>query len=198
MLGKIIAEQIVRDEVPVHNIELIGFSLGAHICGFTGKYIKAIKIGTKVKRIIGLDPAGPLFEFKNQNSRLAKDDADSVLVLHTDGGKFGMRSDIGTIEVYFNGGLAFQPACYKIKNFLNIPVGLFDNIVTCNHKVSITYFDESINSNGFLATKCGSYFYYNNGYCDKNEKMVIGESTPINASGRYYLETNGSPPYARN
>ena len=53
------------------NIAIAGHSLGAHIAGLTGKKI----VGGKVKTIIGLDPAGPLFDRNNTSCRLAATDA---------------------------------------------------------------------------------------------------------------------------
>ena len=41
----------------------IGHSLGSHVCGFTGK-------ARKLTGIIGLDPAGPIFDGPSQNSNL--------------------------------------------------------------------------------------------------------------------------------
>ena len=40
----------------LENVTLIGFSLGAHIVGLTGKKLKG-----KVRKIVALDPAGVLF-----------------------------------------------------------------------------------------------------------------------------------------
>ena len=89
-------KDIVQRKIFVH---CIGNSLGAHICGFTGKLIKhklkqkqgTPKITSILDRISALDPAGPLFfndneEYPNgikSTARLAYTDAHLVDVLHT-------------------------------------------------------------------------------------------------------------------
>ena len=80
-------------DYPLHT-HCIGHSLGAHVCGFTGRALKTIS-HLSLTRISGLDPAGPLFTndipypFKYYNiaqqARLNKDDADFVDIIHTDG-----------------------------------------------------------------------------------------------------------------
>ena len=52
----------------------IGHSLGAHVCGFTGK-------ANQLDAIIGLDPAGPLFEDNSKDNRLNNTDAKKVYVI---------------------------------------------------------------------------------------------------------------------
>jgi len=72
----------------------IGHSLGAHVCGFVGKYAKR-EFGWKIGRITGLDPAFPEF-YEGWNStewegfgkdcrlHLSMSDARFVDVIHTD------------------------------------------------------------------------------------------------------------------
>ena len=50
----------------------IGFSLGSHVCGFFGKTIKQnLGEGNKLTKIVGLDPAGPIFDFHEHFKELA-------------------------------------------------------------------------------------------------------------------------------
>lgn len=63
-----------------------------------------------------MDPAGPAFEGKNEDSRLSKHDAKLVIILHTDGGKFGYKSSFGALDFYANSGTAVQPGCTDSDN----------------------------------------------------------------------------------
>lgn len=60
-------------------VHLIGFSLGAHVSGFAGSDLPGLK------RITGLDPAGPLFEAQHPKARLDSSDANFVDVIHSNG-----------------------------------------------------------------------------------------------------------------
>ena len=62
---------------------LIGFSLGAHVVGFAGRTVGKAKI----KRIIGLDPAGPGFAQFSYPYKLNHDDAQFVVTLNANGYK---------------------------------------------------------------------------------------------------------------
>ena len=63
------------------NINMYGHSLGAHAVGFAGKSV----LNPKVRLIIGAEPAAPGFQGKSDNVKLAFTDAQSVLVMHTNG-----------------------------------------------------------------------------------------------------------------
>ena len=69
----------------IKNELVLGHSLGAHTCGFFGKSYDSLD------GIIGLDPAGPIFE-KNQNDqKLFKTDAKFVQAIYTNAEVFGYR-----------------------------------------------------------------------------------------------------------
>ena len=84
----------------------IGHSLGSQICGFFGKMSKKLNPPKTIDRIIGLDPAGPIFDFKEQDVtlKLDKSDALKVEVYHTNSQLLGFNDPIGDIDFYFNGG----------------------------------------------------------------------------------------------
>ena len=56
---------------PGMKFHCVGHSLGSHTCGFAGKNFP--KLGLRMSRISGLDPAGPLF-LKNFFDGLFSDD----------------------------------------------------------------------------------------------------------------------------
>jgi pancreatic triacylglycerol lipase len=97
--------------IQFNRVGLVGFSLGAHICGLAGKEVRR----GRVHSIIGLDPAGPLFSTRDPSGRLDAGDADYVEVIHTNGPTLlivgaGIGSPIGHADFWPNGGTS-QPGC---------------------------------------------------------------------------------------
>lgn len=77
------------------NLYCVGFSLGAHICGYAGN---TIQFG----RITGLDPARPIFD--GTKTGLYPASADMVDVIHTDIILAGSRQKRGHYDFYSNTG----------------------------------------------------------------------------------------------
>lgn len=119
--GEIITKlviELMEIGVALRNIHIIGHSLGAQVAGFIGQ-TTFNRTGQKIHRITGLDPAGPVFVSRPPSRRLSADDADIVVVVHTDGGAFGYYLACGTIDFYVNGGIPIQPGCDSNGTLLN-------------------------------------------------------------------------------
>lgn len=78
------------------NLLITGHSLGGHAAGISGKFVAR----GKVKTIIGLDPAGPLYTDGNDAERIAPGDADYVEIIHTNGWNLGFGNPIGQSDFY--------------------------------------------------------------------------------------------------
>ena len=103
----------------------IGHSLGAHICGFSGKQ-------RPLEGIIGIDPAGPIFESNSIHGRLTENDAKVVQAIHTTPGMMGITKSIGHIDIYINEG-PYQPACLVediICSHVDFPLFFLEHIWT--------------------------------------------------------------------
>ncbi|NWX24339.1 LIPR3 protein, partial [Aegotheles bennettii] len=90
-------------------IHLIGHSLGAHTAGEAGRRTQGIR------RVTGLDPAGPYFEGTSPEVRLDPTDADFVDVIHSNAAHFpvaglGIYNTSGHLDFYPNGG-SVMPGC---------------------------------------------------------------------------------------
>ncbi|XP_011498868.1 PREDICTED: pancreatic triacylglycerol lipase-like [Ceratosolen solmsi marchali] len=179
-VGKYVAKLI--DHLADHGIDLktttlIGHSLGAHVMG-----IAAYQARDKVNYIVGLDPALPSFENRNESSRLTADDANVVEVIHTDEGNCGMSLPIGHYDFYPNGG-AKQPGCNSNK---------------CSHTRSCELYAESVaNEKGFYAYKCSELQDVKKGNC-YGDRVLMGGNTksPVATKGIFYLKTKDSSPFA--
>ncbi|KAJ0065170.1 hypothetical protein NL108_005657, partial [Boleophthalmus pectinirostris] len=191
--------------MPLDNLHLIGYSLGAHVAGFAGSHAN-----NKVGRITGLDPAGPDFEGEHAHRRLSPDDAHFVDVLHTFtrgslGLSIGIQQPVGHVDIYPNGG-SFQPGCNlrgaleKIANF-----GLFaiSDAVKCEHERSIHLFIDSLlnEKEAARAYRCSSNDVFNRGMClncRKSRCNAVGYDTRVVRKPRnvqMYTMTRSSMPF---
>ncbi|XP_046993986.1 lipase member H-like [Schistocerca americana] len=163
-----------------NNMQLVGHSLGAHVCGVAGNRVTA----GRLNRITGMDPAAPLFGIEFTADCLDASDASFVQVIHTSIVFPGWKDAMGSVDFYPNGGSS-QPGC-------GIDAG-----GVCSHGRSTEFFAESITTaTGFKAHQCGSWNDYNSGSCDGNPTALMGETVSTSASGTYYLATASSSPYA--
>lgn len=122
-VAMLIAGLAAKSGLPVENVHLIGFSLGAHAAGYAGAELK------NLSRITGLDPAGPLFENQDPRTRLDSTDARFVDVIHSNGenlilGGLGAWQPMGHVDYYPNGG-RMQKGCS------NLFVGAVTDIIWC-------------------------------------------------------------------
>jgi hypothetical protein len=103
-----------------------------------------------MKRITGLDPAGPVYDKLTSAERLDQNDADLVDVLNTNS-VFGIVQSLGHKNFYPNGGNR-QPGC------LLRDLSPIVNFVGCSHKRAVSFFIESINSScKFTSYLCSDY-----------------------------------------
>ncbi|KAK8392573.1 hypothetical protein O3P69_014761 [Scylla paramamosain] len=180
----------------LHDLHLIGHSLGAHVAGLAAAPLQT------VGRISGLDPAGLMYHNVPANQRLDPSDATYVDVIHTNGCNtfdkwldcYGINENIGHSDFWPNGG-KHQPSCTKKrKRVTNGEIG-------CSHEMAYMYYieslDYSVDQTYYLARACGSWDDYEAGQCScGRETQYMGFSVNIRLNGTYYLSTNDSPPYA--
>ncbi|KAL6107884.1 uncharacterized protein ACO6RY_18559 [Pungitius sinensis] len=155
--------------MPVENLHLIGYSLGAHVAGFAGSHAT-----NKVGRITGLDPAGPEFEGERAHRRLSPDDARFVDVLHTfTGGSLGLsigiQQPVGHVDIYPNGG-SFQPGCNLrggLEKIANLGLFAITDAAKCEHERSVHLFIDSLlnGREAAVAYRCGSNDMFDRGVC---------------------------------
>ncbi|XP_033235723.1 serine-rich adhesin for platelets isoform X3 [Drosophila pseudoobscura] len=161
-------------------LEVVGFSLGAHVAGHTAKQVASGEVG----KVVGLDPAMPLISYSNTAKRLASDDARYVESIHTAGGTMGFTKPIGKAAFYVNGGKS-QPGC-----------GI-DITGSCAHTRAVTYYVESLRFNNFPTQRCDSYKEANKKACgDKYSSVLMGASVNIFvAEGIFYVPVNKQSPF---
>ena len=114
----------------------IGHSLGSHVCGFFGKMVNEL-LGQKyrLQKIVGLDPAGPIFDdpLHNPNLRLNKEDAKSVETILTNTETLGFSTPLGDVDLHIHGG-ACQPCCKNCDTTSPGGIGLSRWITaSCHH-----------------------------------------------------------------
>lgn len=110
-------ELIKHHGVSAKNVYLVGFSLGAQVAGFAGKWSQS-QYHWKFGRITGLDAAAPLFE-GHEGAYLTKADAEFVDAIHSSAGSNLLLGEVGFIKAYAhldfypNSG-HHQPHCHSL------------------------------------------------------------------------------------
>ncbi|EDV92802.1 GH18962 [Drosophila grimshawi] len=164
----------------LETLEVVGFSLGAHVAGFTAKQVTT----GNVHKVVGLDPASPLFSYSKPEKRLSSTDAFYVETIQTNGGTLGFTKPIGRATFYPNGG-KIQPGCSG------------DLTGSCSHTRAVSYYVESLRMDNFPTMKCASYQDANNKNCGSTYSS-IRMGSPVNelvAVGEYYVPVNNVYPY---
>nr|XP_027197650.1 pancreatic triacylglycerol lipase-like [Dermatophagoides pteronyssinus] len=215
MVGKFIE---FFKNIPLENVHIIGHSLGSHIAGYAGKYLRG-----RVGRITALDPAGPLFEgVNNSAARLWDTDAQFVDSIHTDRGhdkipftSFGMYETCSHISIFVNGAEK-QPGCPRER----LNALLFEesanrtrHLVFCAHVRSVEYFIETIIPDQLIAKpiayQCQDWSSFQNGEChdcglDGSKCVELGPNAEKNRrfknksrGHRFFMATGDSPKYIR-
>jgi len=177
--------QLLDNGLNIELLHLSGHSLGGQTVGKVGRQLKKNSHGKYViPMIIALDPAGPGFVGIHRPgfSQISKYDAKFVQIIHSSS-YLGMTAECGTVDFYPNGG-THQPGCGIL---------FIDNDI-CNHLRAWKLFQAALRSpKGFPAVQCASYDdFLHNGNCLQNEIAYMGVETSRNASGKYYLQTNGN------
>uniref|UniRef100_A0A8C5LT05 Lipoprotein lipase n=1 Tax=Leptobrachium leishanense TaxID=445787 RepID=A0A8C5LT05_9ANUR len=190
---------------PVDKIHILGYSLGAHAAGVAGSLTNK-----KVNRITGLDPAGPTFEYAENDVTLSPDDAEFVDVLHTytrgsPDRSIGIQKPVGHVDIYPNGG-SFQPGCNIGEAFRLIAEKGFsdiDQLVKCSHERSIHLFIDSLlyEEKPNMAYRCNSKEAFEKGLClscRKNRCNTLGykvNKVRGKRSSRMFLKTRAQMPF---
>ncbi|KAJ8372909.1 hypothetical protein AAFF_G00275590 [Aldrovandia affinis] len=192
-------------KLPVENLHLIGYSLGAHVAGFAGSHT-----ANKVGRITGLDPAGPEFEGAPAHRRLSPDDALFVDAVHTFtraalGLSIGIQQPVGHVDVYPNGGVS-QPGCDlrgAFRKLAHFGMSELSEPVKCDHERAVHLFIESVLSaeRASRAYLCGSGPMFDRGVClrcrhKRCNSVGYGAARIRKGHGaRMFTRTRGSTPF---
>lgn len=169
MINLIAEEFRLKD---LDNVHMIGHSLGAHLCGYTGYYLKK-DFNMTLGRITGLDPAELAFTETNPMVRLDVTDAKYVDIVHSDATPFvpkiglGLYEPIGHLDFYPNGGFN-QPGCDQTlrKRKDGMWISSMFQFFSCSHGRAIHLYTESMRTKcPFTAITCESYEQFLAGDC---------------------------------
>lgn len=146
---------------------------------------KAVTRG-RIQKVVGLDPAGPLFNFNDPSTRLDGGDGVFVEAIHTNSGQLGIREPVAQADFYPNFGSS-QPGCEGQ-----------DTTGSCSHGRVVALYAESIDSL-FTANQCRSFDDIGQNVCNPTgfTGRMGGPQSKPGLSGIFHLTTNAQSPFSR-
>ncbi|CAG2116109.1 unnamed protein product, partial [Medioppia subpectinata] len=157
MIGCVINRLTTELGANAQNFHLLGHSLGGHVVGFAGKFVKNPQIG----HITVDDPAGPAYSGEPPQYRLDRTDATYVQAIHTNTpppneipgvNDFGIMDSIADVDIYVNGG-SKQPGCPDLNEFEKT---IFKDIATDR-----SHLGEDLNNKGFCNHQHSNFYALN-------------------------------------
>lgn len=138
--------------------ECVGFSFGAHACGFAGHWLRNRR-GKKLASCTGIDPASKRFEDCPEQMRLDSSDCNVVKVLHSSylrslvPTSFGITQKVGNCDFYVR-YMSFVDGCPYLDfgNLLNSASSLdpdrmsvmLQYFVACNHVQGMHIYNQQL------------------------------------------------------
>lgn len=158
---RVIGAQVGRlvDFLRIDNkTECIGFSFGAHACGFAGHWLRTRR-GKTLASCTGIDPASKRFEDCPEEMRLDSSDCGVVKVLHSSylrslvPTSFGITQKVGNCDFYVR-YMSFVEGCPYLDfgNLFNSASSLnpdrvsviFQYFVACNHVQGMQIYNQQL------------------------------------------------------
>lgn len=185
-LGNFLAD-LHSNGYPSKNIHCIGHSLGSQMLGYVGTTYQN-RTTESIWRITAIDPAGPCFSNGFIEDHIRSGVAGYVEVYHCNAGGLGSTAVLADIDFFMNRKGKNQPHCSG-----GIIPGLAESdAAKCSHKACIKYWAATVHHPGwYLAWACNSYESFTRGSCAANEVTIAGYSNPGNATGVFYVSTDG-------
>ncbi|XP_045534563.1 lipase member H-B-like [Papilio machaon] len=179
--------------IDLNSIHLMGHSLGAHLMGYAGSWLR--ERGKVVSRITGLDPASALFEGKFAFfKQLDRTCALFVDIIHTDPGNYGTSKSTGSVDIWPNyyGPKSKQPGCPRQ------PQETFSRADLCDHDRSWQYFIEAmLYGTNISAIYADNYLDWMQDYSRSNFTIYMGDLINTRARGNFFCSTNSQPPFGK-
>nr|XP_014101668.2 vitellogenin-1-like [Bactrocera oleae] len=172
---------MLKEVIPIENVQLIGHSLGAHIVGRAGRYFTE-KTGEKLPYITGLDPAKTCLAAEQ---RIGRGDAHKVEIIHSNPGVLGIAEPLGHIDLYAS----------FLRPFANGCMG-----VICSHMRAVDYYVEFLypgNERGFIAKRCASWQHLRAEQCTGQNYAIGSKDYHIRGGSIFAMDLNPRPPYGR-
>ncbi|XP_072938873.1 pancreatic lipase-related protein 2-like [Epargyreus clarus] len=175
-LATLITNLVGNSRVALNRLHIVGFNLGAHVAGFTGR-----TLGGGVARITGLDPSKS--QWGTNSRRLNASDASYVEVIHTDGNGWqanGLGTAIGHVDFFPNGG-GNQPGCFLSNR--------------CSHNRAWELFAASLIHDHLVANRCDTNLQLSMNTC-RGYTLKMGNNKYIKlGSGIFRVNTKSTFPY---